>query len=650
MPRGLRGLPQHVAAPDPSRYLGDDYVIVDFETTTHLKGTPVSDENRIVLAVWKRGNSNSADRKTAVLGVLSNGTLDSTDTLRHRFGGEYDLSDLVGDIRQASFMVAHNAKFELGWLRRCGLDLRDVVVYCTQIGEYVRGGNRYPLQQLSLNKTAERYGLGQKQDIIGKMWAHGIETPDIPESWLLRYCIKDVELCEQIFLQQREILKLRNLLPVQYLRCLVTPMLADLERRGMQLDEDQVNELMETMEDEYAAKTAELQDFSGGVPAASVKQKREYIYGVLGFKAPLDYRGKPILTPSGDFSVSADALARLRPKTGKQRDYLRLHEEWANLHADVTKYLRKFRECCKETGGVLHAAFNQCSTRTHRLSSNGVTYKVQFQNLNRRFKPLFCSRNDGWYLGEADGAQLEFRVAAHLGRDRVALGDIWRGVDIHAFTADVIGCTRQEAKAHTFKPLYGGKSGTAEQKRYYSTFEEKYSGVSGTQRNWCYRVLRTKELETEWGLKYYWPTTKMTESGYITNTTSICNYPVQALATAEIIPAAMVCAWHRMRDMESFLVNTVHDSIIAEVHPDEVDLWHTIAKQCLITDAYMMMENLYDLHLTVPLGAGVMLGTHWGSKDEQKYEAPEELWLPAAKKEGMVDEDMDRQGNQEVSS
>jgi hypothetical protein len=108
----------------------------------------------------------------------------------------------------------------------------------------------------------------------------------------------------------------------------------------------------------------------------------------------------------------------------------------------------------------------------------------------------------------------------------VALGDIWRGVDIHAFTADVIGCTRQEAKAHTFKPLYGGKSGTAEQKRYYSTFEEKYSGVSGTQRNWCYRVLRTKELETEWGLKYYWPTTKMTESGYITNTTSICNYPV----------------------------------------------------------------------------------------------------------------------------
>jgi DNA polymerase I-like protein with 3'-5' exonuclease and polymerase domains len=650
MTRGLRGLPQHVEAPDPSLYMGDDYVVVDFETTTHLKGTPVSDENRIVLAVWKKGNYNSTDRKAAILGVRHKGTIESTDTMRHCFGGEYDLSDLVRDIGQASFVVAHNAKFELGWLRRCGLDLRDVVVYDTQIGDYVRGGNRYPLQQLSLNKTAERYGLGQKQDIIGKMWAHDIETPDIPESWLLRYCIKDVELCESIFLKQREILKQRNLLPVLYQRCLVTPMLADLERRGMQLDEDKVNELMATMEDEYAAKTAELQEFAGGVPPASVKQKREYIYGVLGFKAPVDYRNKPILTPSGDFSVSADALARLRPKTQKQREYLRLHEEWANLHADVTKYLRKFRECCNETGGVLHAAFNQCSTRTHRLSSNGVTYKVQFQNLNRRFKPLFRSRNDGWYLGEADGAQLEFRVAAHLGRDRVALGDIWRGVDIHAFTAGIIGCTRQEAKAHTFKPLYGGKSGTPEQKRYYSAFEKKYSGVSGTQREWVHGVLRTKSLETEWGLRYYWPSTKMTESGYITNTTSICNYPVQALATAEIIPSAMVCAWHRMRDMQSFLVNTVHDSIIAEIHPDEAELWHEIAKQCLIHDAYMMMVNLYGLHLTVPLGAGVMMGTHWGSKDEVKYEAPEELWLPAARKEEMVDEDMDWQGNQEVPS
>ena len=619
---GIGGLPQHVEAPDPTLYLGDNYVVVDFETTTILKGTPVVPENKIVLASWRQGGR----------------------TFSH-FGSEYDQGELVRAVERAGFVVAHNAKFELGWLRRCGVDLRKVIVYDTQIGDYVRGGNRFPLQHLSLKRTAQRYKLGLKIDLIAKMWDAGIETDSIPRSWLQEYCELDVKLCEDIFLKQREILKERNLLPVLYQRCLVTPMLADLERRGMQLDEEKVNELIQTMEDEYAETTARLQDFAGGVPPASVKQKRDYIYGTLGFKAPLDYKKKPILTPSGDFSVSADALARLVPKTKKQRQYLALHEEWANLHADVTKYLRKFRECCEKDGGLLYAAFNQCSTRTHRLSSSGVTYRIQFQNLNRRFKPLFRARKHGWFMGEADGAQLEFRVGAHLGRDRVALTDIWTGVDIHAYTASIIGVSRQEAKAHTFKPLYGGKSGTPEQKRYYSAFEEKYSGISGTQRTWVHHVLRTKQLETEWGLTYYWPNTKMTQSGYITNTTSICNYPVQALATAEIIPCAMVCAWHRMKDMRSFLVNTVHDSIIAEIHPEEKELWHEIARQCLIVDAYSMMEKLYNLALTVPLGAGVMIGTHWGSKDETKYEAPEELWIDAAIKEGMIDETMDRKGS-----
>jgi hypothetical protein len=44
-----------------------------------------------------------------------------------------------------------------------------------------------------------------------------------------------------------------------------------------------------------------------------------------------------------------------------------------------------------------------------------------------------------------------------------------------------------------------------------------------------------------------------------------------------------------------------------------------------------------------------MIGTHWGSKDETKYEAPDELWLDAAKQKGMINEDVDRKDKQEVS-
>lgn len=630
----LGELPAHVSAPDPQIYWSDNYVVLDFETTTEFKGSPLVDGNRIILACWSEPRSENVGREHR----------SSTDggrnrTMRFCFGSEYDLGELTDAIHRSDFVVAHNAKFELGWLKRAGVDLHKVVSFDTMLAEYVLGGNTYALQQLSLNMCLSRHGLSPKEDTVGRMLKAGIKTEDIPESWLLTYCKRDVGAAEELFLSQRQQLRERGLEAICYQRNLVTPALTDLEFNGLQLDVAEVENLTKVMEEEYARKTAELQDFCEGASPSSPKQKREFIFGVLGFDVPRDYRGNPLLTKSGEPSVAADVLLRLRARNKRQQRFLDLHREWSALHSDVTKYLRKFRDCCTEAGGRIIGQFNQAATRTHRFSSSGLEYRVQLQNLNRRFKPLFTARHAGWNVAEADGAQLEFRVATHLGRDRVALEDIVKGVDIHAYTASIIGCSRQDAKAHTFKPLYGGSSGTEAERRYYEAFAEKYSGIADTQRGWVKRVLNSKELKTEWGLTYYWPDTRMTKSGYITNTTSIYNYPVQAFATAEIIPIALVCAWHRMKDWTGFLVNTVHDSIIAELPDEELEAWHEVAKQCLIEDSYKLVETLYGVKLTVPLGAGVTVGSHWASAEakdsEVVYEADEALWKDSAREEGM---------------
>lgn len=613
----LGSLPAHVSAPDPSLYQGDNYVVLDFETSTNFKGSPLDPTNRLVLGCWY------------FQGVMHS-----------HFGSEYDQDALLADIERADFVVAHNSKFELGWLRRCGVDLRQVITFDTMIAEYVLGGNQYVLQMLSLNECLKRRGFQPKLDLIGMMLKAGFDPTYMPESWLESYCKRDVMACHELFLSMRAELVELKLEAINYQRNLVAPALTDIEFNGIQLDEEKVNGLIETMEEEYARATSELQDFCEGAEPSSPKQLVVFIFDTLGFAIPRDHKGNPMVTSKGNPSVAADVLLRLKPTTDRQQQFLSLHREWANMHSDVTKYLRKFRECCQKAGGMLRGLFNQCSTRTHRLSSSGLEYKVQFQNLNRRFKPLFRARKDGWLVGEADGAQLEFRVACHLGRDRVALADIVGGTDIHSFTASIIGCSRQDAKPHTFKPLYGGASGTDKEREYYAAFSTKYHQISDTQRGWAQVVLDKKELTTEWGMRYYWPNTRMARSGYITNTTAIFNYPVQAFATAEIIPIAIVCAWHRMKDLRSFMVNTVHDSIIAELHPEEVGVWHDVAKQCLIHDTYNLVKQLYGVELTVPLGAGVTIGTHWGS-DEAKasevvYEAPEELWRPAAVAGGMI--------------
>ena len=628
----LAGLPGHITCPDPSLYWSDNYVVLDFETTSHTKGSPLDDANNIVLSVWGLGAAHP-DRPA------QDSSRREQDTLVRevRWCGEYELGDLVRAVERADFLIAHNAKFELGWLKRCGLDLRKTVVFDTMLAEYVIGGNRYNLFELSLNACLNRRGLEPKEDTVAKMIKNGVPMDMVPESWLLKYCIRDVEACHELFLAQRSQLRELGLEAVNYQRNLVAPCLADIEFNGMQLDNQAVLDLEEELERKYIQKTDELQSICEGASPSSTKQMREYIYGVLGFAVPKDFRGNPHVTPSGEPSTAAEVMGKLVARTKRQKEFLSVYNEWSTLHSHLTKYIRKFGACVRNDAGVLRGNFNQCTTRTHRFSSSGVRHRVQFQNFNRDFKPLFTSRNDGWYVGEADGAQLEFRIAAHLGRDSLALHDIVEGVDVHSFTASIIGTDRTSAKRHTFKPLYGGSSGTDAERKYYEAFKEKYRGIAETQQGWTRQVLKHKYLVTEYGLRYYWPDTKMTASGWITNTTSIYNYPVQGFATAEIIPLALVCAWHRMEGLQSFLVNTVHDSIIAEVHPDEVDEWHEVAKQCLIADCYKVLKDLYGIALTVPLGAGVKLGTHWAVGDEVKYEAPKELWIEAARQENMYE-------------
>ena len=595
--------------PDPSIYKRGTYVVLDFETTNLDKGSALNLDNKLLLACWLR----SWDGE-----------------MRTKWGGEFDMEELLDDIAKADYIVAHNAKFELQWLARCGLDLSSVIVLDTQLAGYVLGGNLWRTQHLGLDTMAQRH-LGAKKDTsVSTLIKNGVPVEEIPAEWLERYCHRDVVLTARLASLLVRKLDKRGQLPILYTRCLLTPVLADIEKNGMYLDPEKVLPLCKEVEAQYDRYNEQLVRTTGGINLNSGKQLGKFLYEDLKFAMPKDRRGNDILTPGGAPKTDADTIMRLKPRNKKQRDFLDAYRRYRDSYTQLTKYLRKFKECCDNSGGHLVAKFNQTQTRTHRLSSSGAEYSTQFQNFPRVYKPLFRARRDGWRMYETDGSQLEFRVAVHLGRDKRGLEHLREGVDIHSNTASVIGCSRQDAKAHTFKPLYGGSSGTPDQQRYYRYFKEVYTGIAAAQDRWVNTVLKEKKLVTEWGMRFYWPDTKMQRSGYITNTTSICNYPVQSFATAEIIPIALVYMWHRIQDsgLELLLVNTIHDSIIAEgPDSDEVrEEWHKLAQQSLINDVYFYLQEVYGIHLTVPLGCSVADGTHWGSKDETKYEAAAELF------------------------
>ncbi len=588
---------------NPNVYLTDDYTVVDLETTNKEKGSALFVHNRIIVGVTKRAGEDAR--------------------LWHSSG---DLKEyLAARIQEHDFIVAQNAKFELQWFHRMGLALNKILVYDTMIGEYVLLGNRK--KPLGLGSIAKRRGFGGKAPFIDICMKAGVCPSEMPSPLLNKRCLKDVVQTEQIFLQQRQELSERSQLKTLYTRCIFTPVLADMETRGIYLDGGKVETTYRDYIGRLAKCSSTLEELTGGINLRSSKQKAEFIYGTLGFSEFKDRRGNPIRTPGGSPKTDTATLGRFKARNKQQRTFLQAYSEFNKASSALSKNLDFFLGVVREKSGVFFGQFNQTIAQTHRLSSSGRPLEfdlfpgkrksVQFQNLPKDFKHLFTARKKGWSLWEADGAQLEFRVAAHLGKDEVATAAIREGFDVHQFTADTLTSAgqpteREDAKPDTFKPLFGGQSGTKAQVAYYTAFREKYSGISSTQAGWTYSVLRHKQLTIPSGLTFFWPDTEI-RNNYITNTPNIFNYPIQSYATADIIPISVTYLWHKMQEanLESFLVNTIHDSAIAEVHPDEVEVMEKLAFAAFTDDVYNYLYNVYDDAFTVPLGAEVKLGTHW---------------------------------------
>jgi DNA polymerase I len=591
-------LPWFLERPDPEVYLGDDWLVVDLETTSKDNGSALNSHNDIVLATW-------ADK----------------DGVHYHWGGCYDQTELVQAIQAAKFIVAQNAKFELQWFHRLGIDTSRILVYDTLLADYVVAGNRR--FRLDLDSIAARYGLDvAKNNYIKRVMASGVCPSQLPRSVLLSYGLLDTTTTRDIFLKQRQRLKNLGLLGICYTRCLTCVVLADIERHGLYLDAPRVRAKFDSVAARLAELDLAINERTGGINPNSSKQLGEFLYDRLGFAEVTDRSGEAVRTPAGKRKVDADAISRLKASSDPQREFQSLIKDRQKTWKQF-QVLKKLLKACDDDNCFLYARFNQAVTQTHRLSSGGARHKVQFQNIPRQYKSLFRARDGSWLVGEADGAQLEFRVAAHLGRDLTALDDIRNKIDVHKNTAaallsipleKVSKDQRQDAKPETFRPLYGSNGQTPAQKRYAEFFHSRYRGIFETQTEWTYTVLNKKELQTEWGMRFYWPDTKIEGRNYIKNTTSIFNYPVQSFATAEIILISLVYLWHRVKslNLELFLVNTVHDSIISELPISEIDWWKALSYQCFTHDTYRYLEDTYGVRFTVPLGVEVKIGEHWG--------------------------------------
>ena len=94
--------------------------------------------------------------------------------------------------------------------------------------------------------------------------------------------------------------------------------------------------------------------------------------------------------------------------------------------------------------------------------------------------------------------------------------------------------------------------------------------------------------------------------------TQIKNYPVQSFATADIVPISLIYIDKLLEanKMESCIVNTVHDSIVIDVHPNEVDKVIRIVK-ATNDNLINIVNNKWNIDFNVPLLLEAKIGDNW---------------------------------------
>jgi DNA polymerase I-like protein with 3'-5' exonuclease and polymerase domains len=269
--------------------------------------------------------------------------------------------------------------------------------------------------------------------------------------------------------------------------------------------------------------------------------------------------------------------------------------------------------------GMLHVRLLQHRTATGRLSGADPNMQNMPRGGTFPVKKVFVSRWEGGQIMEADFAQLEFRVAAYLSQDNTAIDEVSTGFDVHSYTAKIIteagqNMSRQEAKAHTFAPLYGasGFGRTPAEAAYYQQFTTKYNGIGKWHEALAKEALSTGKITTPSGREFAFPDVQRRRYGGVTYFTQIKNFPVQSFATADIVPISLIYIDKLLEanKLQSCIVNTVHDSIVIDVHPDEVDMVLKVIDTAN-RNLLKIVNNKWQLDFNVPLLLEAKIGPNW---------------------------------------
>ena len=272
--------------------------------------------------------------------------------------------------------------------------------------------------------------------------------------------------------------------------------------------------------------------------------------------------------------------------------------------------------------GRVHTNYAQAVAVTGRLSSN----EPNLQNIpirtaeGRRVREAFVARSD-YLLASADYSQIELRIMAHLSGDEALIEAFTSGQDVHRATAaEVFGLLpeavsseqRRYAKVINFGLIYGMSAyglaknlaiSPADAKAYIDRYFARYPGVKRYMDDTKALAKEQGYVETVFGRRLYLPEINSPNGPRRAGAErAAINAPMQGTA-ADLIKMAMNAVQTALEEANktTLMVLQVHDELVFDVPPDEVD-W-------LRANIPPLMAGVAQLR--VPLLAELGVGANW---------------------------------------
>jgi len=507
--------------------------------------------------------------------------------------------------------AGHDIKFDWQVLRGAGVEIGGVV-YDSMLASFVLdpGRRSHAIDNLCL----EHLGRAMKTyaEVAGKGKAE-LPFAEVAILDAASYCGSDAATVLELHDFFAPALREMAMEPLfREIEMPLVEVLVDMEWDGIRIDRD----LFTRIGAELAADLRRLEEEIARVSGTDLNlNSPRQLATVLFEKHQLPVLKKTKTGPSTD----ADVLEQL---AAMGHELPRLILDYRELQKLKSTYVDALPGRINRKTGRIHTSYSQVGAATGRLSSSEPNLQnipvrtPRGEEIRRAFVP-----REGWSFLVADYSQIELRLMAHLSGDPGFIEAFHQGGDIHRQTAALIFNVpaeqvtpdmRARAKTINFATIYGqGPFALSRQlgialedaRSFIARYFERFAGVRAFLDRQVKLAREQGYVETIFKRRRYIPEIRdrnFNMRAYGERTAQ--NSPLQGSA-ADLIKVAMIRIHRALREqrLESRMLLQVHDELVFEVPPAELDIVSALVRS--------HMEGAAEL--AVPLVVDIGVGANW---------------------------------------